>query len=555
MKKLLALVLSLMILFTLAMPSSAGSITIDVSNNIIAFDASEFSAIDGWYTGVIDVGWNGNANNSTDLTWSGNEGEVIVTPYIVSNNKQESGTIAIMIEQTDSVQYVVFSIEKINGKILEYTVIVPPSVVSFDVLRTANNPGYYFSGMIIDFGVDIAAGAVNKDTFSAIARVRESNGNYQGSFGSFAWDPNMSNRALPNNWAQWNILDAYVVDADGNRVDSGQYVKIDIEWETRTVLNAAGNNAERYDVPATRAGWFYTGFRFATVEVVLEQNEMIANIGYIDYSQDETLHDPLFVKFNPEVISSFGTTSAVTFVKSLYKPEGANAASEENKKPLIIWFQGADSQYVAAANNEGSALVFNNLLKLADSGFQDTIGGAYILVPQASGSVNYANNENYLTAVERIIKDVIDDPENFIDTDRIILGGNSMGGNMVGYLVSSAYSTIDYAAAIFCSGPATAGLSATQAQAAVARNIAFYSLRNSTDSQGGSGQGTTTYNNLRNAGANIVQSLYSERYTFDGAHYYGAHDSWNYFYNNLANIVVDGETLYIYDWIAQQHLN
>ena len=32
---------------------------------------------------------------------------------------------------------------------------------------------------------------------------------------------------------QMEHSDAYVSDADGNRVESGEYVKIDIEWETR----------------------------------------------------------------------------------------------------------------------------------------------------------------------------------------------------------------------------------------------------------------------------------------------------------------------------------
>lgn len=37
---------------------------------------------------------------------------------------------------------------------------------------------------------------------------------------------------------------------------------------------------------------------------------------------------------------------------------------------------------------------------------------------------------------------------------------------------------------------------------------------------------------------------------FDGEHYFGAHDSWNYVYNNL---VVDEQGETIFEWIARQH--
>jgi hypothetical protein len=84
---------------------------------------------------------------------------------------------------------------------------LPPVVASastdvtaeFDVLRTANNPGYYFSGASIDVGTVLNADDVDKDTFSAKARVTEANGTMQGAFGNFAWDPAMEDRALEDN--------------------------------------------------------------------------------------------------------------------------------------------------------------------------------------------------------------------------------------------------------------------------------------------------------------------------------------------------------------------
>lgn len=76
------------------------------------------------------------------------------------------------------------------------------TTVSFDVLRTAINPGYYFSGILIDMGIPLKAGDVDKDTFAAAAKVTEANGDVQGSFGNFAWDPEKEDYALEDNWAK-----------------------------------------------------------------------------------------------------------------------------------------------------------------------------------------------------------------------------------------------------------------------------------------------------------------------------------------------------------------
>ena len=83
-----------------------------------------------------------------------------------------------------------------------------PRVIQYSVLRTANNPGYYFSGALIHMGVALKAGDVNKDTFSARARVTEHDGTVQGRFGSFGWDPLKESYGIGEGWARWNILAA-----------------------------------------------------------------------------------------------------------------------------------------------------------------------------------------------------------------------------------------------------------------------------------------------------------------------------------------------------------
>ncbi len=198
--------------------------------------------------------------------------------------------------------------------------------ISFDVLRTANNPGYYYSGALIDMGVTLTASAVDKDTFLAKARVTEYDGSIQGSFGNYGWYPEKESYALGDGWARWNIVDAYVSDADGNRVEKGEYVKIDIEWVTRTEPNGA-SSANRCDVPATRAEWYTAGayIAYASINLDITQKTVIPGIAAASYVQDETRHDPIFDQFEILVAPGGGKYA-------LYTP---NNASVDNKRHLI----------------------------------------------------------------------------------------------------------------------------------------------------------------------------------------------------------------------------
>lgn len=533
MKKFLSIVIALVM--TLGLSAQAMALEISVSNNVYDFEAGAFEAVDGWYVGEINVRWNGNGNNKADVTWTGNEGEVIVTPYTVENNKQREGTLGIKIKQTIEEQTVVFTLTKVNKQKLNTTVVVPPlydGPISFDVLRTADNPGYYFSGALIDMGVTLTSAAVDKDTFSAKARVTEHNGSVQGSFGSFAWDPEKESYALGDGWAKWNIVDAYVSDADGNRVDKGNYVKIDIEWKTRTEPSGA-SSANRYDVPATRAAWYTGGsagnlIAYASIELDITQEKEIPGISSATYVQDETKHDPIFDKFQISDAPGGGTYA-------LYTPENA---SEDNKRPILVWFHGTGERYHGA--NPGGNLIGNRAFSFADKEFQEALGGAYILAPQSTTAGWSANR---LNDMEELINKVV--AENDVDPDRIYVGGLSMGTGMTTPLITSTTANqINFAAAILCSG---GNLSATQAEIIASKGFPVYLVGNTSD---GAASGLpASLANLKAAGVDAKLKLYPAGPVFDGTYYYGAHDSWNYIYNNLVEDE-NGET--IFQWLAKQ---
>jgi hypothetical protein len=291
MKKFLMIAIALVMVFALAVPVQA--LSIPVANDVLVFEAGAFEAVDGWYLGEINVGWSGNAKSTADVAWAGNEGEVIVTPYTITSNKQREGVLGIKIQQTGEEQTVVFTLTNKDQQKFSATVIVP-ALHKFDVLRTGIDPGYYFSGALIDMDATLTAAAVDKDTFYAKARVTEGNGAVEVDYGCNKWDPEKASYALGDGWARWNILDAYVADADGNRVDEGNYVKIDIEWDPRSQPSGATGYC-RYEVPATRAGW-YRGpgsyFTYASIELDITQEKEIPGKGVAYYVQDETKHDP-----------------------------------------------------------------------------------------------------------------------------------------------------------------------------------------------------------------------------------------------------------------------
>ena len=535
MKNILMIAVVLVMAFASAVPVYA--IDIPVSNNVYLFEAGAFEAVDGWYLGEINVGWHGNGNNTADLTWAGNEGEVIVTPYTVESNKQRTGTLGINIQQTTVEQTVVFTLTKVNNTTLEVTVVVPPlynGPISFDVLRTAINPGYYFSGAVIDMGVTLTSAAVDKDTFFAKARVTEANGNVQGSFGNFSWDPEKASYALGDGWAKWNIVDAYVSDADGNRVEKGSHVKLVIEWGTRTEPSGA-SSANRYDVPATRAAWYASSLSsfgsyiaYANIELEITQQEVVPGIAAASYFLDEIKHDTVFETFEIADAPGGGTYA-------LYTPDNASA---DNLRPILIWFHGTGERYYGA--NPGGNLVGNRALSFADEEFQNALGGAYVLAPQSTTS---GWSGARLNDMEALINQVVAD--NHVDPSRIYVGGLSMGTSMTSSLIlSTTANQVPFAAAILCSG---GGVNAAQAQIIADKGFPVYLVGNTSD--GAANGQTNAYNNLLAEGVAAKLMRYPAGPVFDGTYFYGAHDSWNYIYNNM---VADDSGETIFEWLANQ---
>ena len=145
--------------------------------------------------------------------------------------------------------------------------------------------------------------------------------------------------------------------------------------------------------------------------------------------------------------------------------------------------------------------------------------------------------------MEQLIQSVIDN--NNVDPNRVYVGGLSMGTGMTTPLITSQTdNAIDFAAAMLVSG---GNLNAAQAQIVADKGFPVYLVGNTSD--GAANGHVTALANLLAAGVDAKMMRYPAGPVFDGTYYYGAHDSWNYVYNNL---VEDEEGVTIFEWLASQ---
>ena len=130
---------------------------------------------------------------------------------------------------------------------------------------------------------------------------------------------------------------------------------------------------------------------------------------------------------------SFTGKEGFTLTYASFAPDNA---SEDNKRPLVIWLHGAGE----GGTDPTVALYGNKVTALFSEEFQNTMNGAYVLVPQTPAIWKINEKGEYFSYQypgERSIflhdlKELIDEfsGANYVDKDRIIVGGCSNGGFM-----------------------------------------------------------------------------------------------------------------------------
>ncbi len=243
--------------------------------------------------------------------------------------------------------------------------------------------------------------------------------------------------------SQRTVLDAYTSDEIGNKIsEDSNYITIEMyvsptsDGEGAAFIYSGYNNwCDPYQLDIQLNGELQTADGQIINELTIDKNIDLEGDGKICPEVDE---------FENGV---FSASDGRVLPYAVYKP------AEDNKKnALVIWLHGSGE----GGTNPEIAYLGNKVTSLIGDEFQSSFGGAYVLVPQCPEGYGWPidENGNYTTGAtpsrwrvslfELIDTYVNEHPD--IDSDRIIIGGCSNGGNMVYDLVLS---HIGYFAAAF----------------------------------------------------------------------------------------------------------
>jgi len=382
--------------------------------------------------------------------------------------------------------------------------------------------------VIIDLGQTVKQGAVSKDTFSVLVSRT---------------DPRVPTPLLESGYR--TVINAYVSDENGNPVEAGQYVTLEMEIGPNVSLGSPLN--------------YYNGRNeWIRCDYVITQLKDIP-------SDSGTISGLIANKFAGgirELVDDFSigksTYNGITLNYAYYAP-----AKDDQKHPLIIWLHGGGEGGVDAT----IPLAANKCVNLITEEIQSYFGGAHVLVPQAptfwmDGFTGKEDGTSiYEDALMSLIKDYVSQNSD-IDANRIYIGGCSNGGYMTMIMIR------DYpgyfAAAFPVCEPLHDKLITNADLREIMKTPIWFTCAATDPVVPPAIYAVPTYNRLLTAGATNVHLSYFDKVIDttglykkeDGTPYeYNGHWSWIYVYNNECTTVIDGKIVSIMEWMAAQSLN
>lgn len=239
---------------------------------------------------------------------------------------------------------------------------------------------------------------------------------------------NWADRSVYNATAPRTVLDVYLSDDKGNKVDAEKGNVVTVEM----YISPNEGSPFRYDVLTGSNKWV----NHYQLTVNGKAKEKLINVDQVLDLKDHT-------NWVTDAAEKFDVTKSFTGSDGIVMPYGQyTPKSNGKKKALVVWLHGAgegvgaagnygNDNYVDLLGNEVTALVSDEFQKLYD-------GGAYVITPQAQtmwmdgGDGNYQNGDKgsmYEKTLFELIQNVVkNNPE--IDPERIIIGGCSNGGYM-----------------------------------------------------------------------------------------------------------------------------
>ncbi len=250
-----------------------------------------------------------------------------------------------------------------------------------------------------------------------------------------------------------------------------------------------------------------------------------------------------------------------TLTYAFYEPENA---SEENRRPLVIWLhgmgEGGTDPLIDVLGNRVTTLFAAD--ETGKNTFQETMEGAYVLTPQTptywmqydeagSWSNNPGKDSIYLNDLKALIDDFI--RNHHVDPDRVIVGGCSNGGFMTMDMILN-YPDMFAAAYPICECFSPDAVTDEMLESIKDLPIWFVYAENDTTVYPPANE-EPLIERLKDAEADIHVSAFpdvhdtSGKYTSGGNPYqYNGHWSWIWFFNNECS--EDG--LSLWQWMSEQ---
>ncbi|WP_303758099.1 prolyl oligopeptidase family serine peptidase [Selenomonas ruminantium] len=332
------------------------------------------------------------------------------------------------------------------------------------------------------------------------------------------------------------VTKAYVSDAQGNPVDSGEYVTLEMAVSPTDTLGAALN----FDLHTLFNNWVKPHY------TITDGNRLV-----VDNNQGDIRPQADKFKYNHKLIGIHDS-----FPYASFEPEQASA---QNKKPLIIWLHGMGE----GGNSPSLPIMGNKATQFADASIQKYFDGAYVLAPQARtywmhGYNGFADGTSIYskTLMEMIKAYVAEHPG--VDENRIYVGGDSNGGYMTMLLVRD---NPGFFAAAFptCEGLKDSLISKKDL-ANIAKTPIWFTAAKTDTVLPPKDYAVPTVERLKKAGADVHFSYFdnvvdtSGKYKkADGTPYeYMGHWSWIYVYNDQCEDTINGKSVKLFQWMAEQ---
>jgi poly(3-hydroxybutyrate) depolymerase len=342
------------------------------------------------------------------------------------------------------------------------------------------------------------------------------------------------------------VVYAYLSDAQGKRIKSGNYVTL--------ILAVAPNNPLASPIQYSPSGKC-RGNNWIDYKLTVKNTKTNAV-----WNKEKNRIRPILDEF--DLSGKYEYEAGKTMSYGFFKPK-----NRAQNIPLIIWLHGG----CEGGTDPSIAIIGNKVINYASDDIQAYFGGAYVLAPQCPGAWMHdkegkmqpgSAEDVYNVGLMALIKDFVNKHPD-IDKNRIYVGGCSNGGYMSLKLILK---EPNYFAAGYISALAYQSQYITDAQINSIKNVPIWFVHSKDD-------GTTkpestvvpVYERLKKAGAKNVHFTFYDRVIdlsgfYGGDNYYfNGHWSWIYSHANHAKLGYDGKSVLhngkpvtLMEWLAGQ---